>query len=65
MDDKERLKNKLQETINELKNLSSIKEPILSNWNDEIAIKFNEKYKAIEKEIDTIIKGIEELQKLV
>jgi predicted translin family RNA/ssDNA-binding protein len=65
VEEKEKIKNKLQETVQELNKLMKLKEPILINWNDDIAKMFDTKYKKIERQIEEIAKEIEELQKLL
>lgn len=65
VEEKEKIKNKLQETVQELNKLMKLKEPILTNWNDDIAKMFDTKYKKIERQIEEIAKEIEELQKLL
>ena len=47
MEDKEKIKNELQNTINELGKLMVLKEQISSNWNDVIATAFTTKYNSM------------------
>lgn len=65
MDNKETIQKNLNETINKLTELEKLEESIQSNWNDEIAIAFEKKYKEIKMEIEKLIKEIEELQRLL
>ena len=62
---KEKIKNNLNEAIAELNKLMKLKEPILTNWNDDIAKVFESKYKKIENEIEKLTQEIEDLQKLL
>lgn len=65
MEDKEKIKNELQNTINELGKLMVLKEQISSNWNDVIAKAFTTKYNKIENDIEKLIKEIEEIKKIL
>jgi len=65
MDNKEKIKTELQNTIKELDKLMILKEDISTNWNDVIASTFITKYKQIETNIKKLISEIEELEKIL
>ena len=65
MEYNEKIKNELQNTINELDKLMLLKDDISTNWNDLIATTFTTKYKQIEADIKKLINEIEELKKLI
>lgn len=65
MNDKIKLKEKLEITNNELKKIKKLNIENITDWNDEISKIFSNKYKKIEKDIDNIISEIEELNQLL
>jgi len=65
MNDKIKLKEKLEITNTELKKIKKLNIENITDWNDEISKIFSNKYKKIEKDIDNIISEIEELNQLL